>query len=45
MGTYIAIAYIITGLGSICIGTYFLLIERAKKAPVSKDIQEKFKDL
>jgi hypothetical protein len=48
MGTYIAIAYIIAGLGSICVGTYFLLIERAisaAKAPVSKDIQEKFKDL
>jgi len=45
MGTYTAFTAIIAGIGFICIGSYFLLIERAKKALVSKDVEDKFKDL
>jgi len=44
MGAY-AITAIIAGIGFICLGSYFLLIEKVKITTVSKDVEDKFKDL
>jgi hypothetical protein len=45
MGAYTAFTAIIAGIGFICLGSYFLWIEASKVAIVSKDVEDKFKDL
>jgi len=44
MGTYIALSFIIAGIGLISGGTYYLL-KATKNKVVAKETEDKYKDL